>query len=285
MPDPVTPNPSSPPAPERFAGKYADDAAAFRGVNEIRKAIGLDELPADKPLYGENGHFKDRASAEGQYKEHERIYHATRPPKPNAANADLSIKPEEKPTADVAPEMVMQKAGLSTDDVDKAIRAGGLTPEQIKAIRAAEPSYRNLTDQNIQLIAKGRHAEIMADQARRLEIKTKAYDVVGGQQQHDAIVAWAKANVPADELAQLNTAIQQHPTLYGAVVRDFAARYNEAIKAGKVKPLATGTVTAAAGVPSNRQEFAELMNKVNRGDRDATVTLARMTDSQIAAFN
>lgn len=286
MPDPVL-NPTAPPVtpsatPEKFAGKYTDDAAAFKGVNEIRKQIGLGELSADKPLYGENGHFRDRAEAESRYKEHETVFHATR--KPTAAPSDLGIKADDK-IEDEAPATVLERAGITPADAVKAIEAGALTPEQIAKIRQTTPSYKNLSDAKINLIAKGHYAEEQARGAERAKYFAKGTEIVGDEAKHNALREWAKANIPADELARFSKVAATDPALYPMIVRELNARYTASIGAAGTKPIVQGTNNGASSMPTNRKEFGDLMKKVNSGDPAANATLARMTDQQIAAFN
>lgn len=288
MPDPVL-NPTAPPTPtsttpppEKFAGKYADDAAAFKGVNEIRKQIGLGELSADKPLYGEGGHFRDRADAESRYKEHETVFHATR--KPAAAPTDLGIKADDKPAEDEPPETVLEKAGITPADAAKALANGALTPEQIAKIRQTTPSYKNLSDAKINLIAKGHYADEQAKAAKRSEFYTKGTQVAGDEAKHTAIREWAKANLSSDELADWADTVKAKPQLYPAMIRELGARYASAIGAGATAPIVNGTNGGSTGMPSSRKEFGDLMKRVNSGDPQATVTLARMSEQQINSF-
>lgn len=288
MPDPVVnppapPNPSVSPPDTRFAGKYADDAAALRGVNEIRKQIGLEELAADKPLYGEGGHFRDRSEAEGRYKEHEKVFHATR--RPAAAPSDLGIKADDKTVIeDEPPETVLEKAGITPEDAAKALANGALTPEQIAKIRQTTPSYKNLSDAKINLIAKGHYADEQARASKRAEFYAKGTAIVGSEEAHNAVREWAKANLSADELKDWADTVKAKPGMYPAMIRDIHARYQEAIGAGKTKPLVHGSANAPGGIPTNRAEFAALQKRINSGDVSAHAVLARMSLEQINAL-
>lgn len=287
VPNPSAP-PSAPPAgtdPPKFAGKYADDAAAFKGVSEIRKQVGLEELSADKPLYGENGHFRDRQHAEGQYKDYERIYHATRS-KPAAPVTDLGIKPDAVPEADEPPDTVLERAGITREDAAKALEAGALTADQIAKIRQTTPSYKNLSDAKIQLIAKGHYAEIRQAESKRGEVYTAVSQALGSEEKHVAIRDWAKQNVDATIRDRWSEIVAKDPTMYPSMMNDMAARYNSKIGAGNSAPLVNGTNNAgSAGVPTSRAEFAALMNKFGNGDVEAARIVSRMTDAQMNAFN
>lgn len=286
----TVPNPSAPPAtpsagtdPPKFAGKYADDAAAHKGVSEIRKQVGLEELPTDKPLYGENGHFRDRAHAEAQYKEYERIYHATRRAAPVA---DLSIKPDAVPEADEPPDTVLERAGITREDAAKALEAGALTADQIAKIRQTTPSYKNLSDAKIQLIAKGHYAEIRQAESKRGEVYTAVSQALGGEEKHTAIRDWAKQNVDASIRDRWSEIVTKDPGMYHSMMNDMAARYYKAIGAGNSAPLVNGTNNAgAAGVPTSRAEFTKLMNKAGNGDVESARILSRMSPEQMNAFN
>jgi hypothetical protein len=291
--DPNAPNPSAPPAnppavgdTPKFAGKYADDAAALKGVSEIRKQVGLEELAADKPLYGENGHFRDRAHAESQYKEYERIYHATRKPPANTPAPNLSIKNDPAPEADDPPDVVMQKAGITREEAAKALESGSLTAEQIAKIRAAVPTYKNLSDAKINLIAKGHYAEIKQAESRIAAAYSEVSAAIGGEEKHVALRDWAKVNMDAAVREKWSKIVESDPTMYSSMMNDVAARHAAAIGSGKTQPLInpSGAGTGGIGIPSNRAEFQALSEKASNGNVDAARVLSRMSLDQINAF-
>lgn len=289
MPDAPNTPPSAPPVttnePAKFAGKYETDEAAFKGVNEIRRSIGLKEFAADKPLYGENGHFPSKGFAESQYKEYEQVYHAGRA-KPAAAPDSLSLKPDAAPDDDnEAPEAVLARANIKPEDAAAALAKGSLTDEQIAAIRKAKPAYAKLGKETINILAQGHYAKVQAEAARRGEFFAQADAIVGGRAQHEALREWAKTNIAA-ELADWNETVEAKPSLYPAMMRDLQARHAAAIGAGKAAPLISGSSNAVpSSLPTNRAEFLALMKRVNSGDQAALQTLARMPDAAIAGFN
>lgn len=292
----TVPNPSAPPATPpagtdppptpKFAGKYATDADAHKGVSEIRKQVGLEELPTDKPLYGENGHFRDRAHAETQYKEYERIYHATRS-KPAAAPDSLSLKPDAAPEEDnEAPESVLARANIKPEDAAAAIAKGSLTDEQIAAIRKAKPSYAKLGKDTINMLAQGHYAKVQAEAAKRGEAYAAVSQALGGEDKHTALREWAKQNVPQPIRDEWSAIVEKNPGMYQSMMNDVAARHAEAIRSAKSAPLANGTNNAGpAGIPTSRAEFTSLMNKAGNGDVDAARVISRMTTEQMNAFN
>lgn len=266
---------------EKFAGKYADDAAALKGVNEIRKQIGLDEFQADKPLYGDQGYFKTREDAERSYKEYERVYHATRKnnqPPPTS----LDIKPD--PIEDLSPKAIIEKSGLKAEELESSIKAGGLTADQIKALRAADPSLKNKSDAMIQTLAKGYYYDIQAEQQRRAEAFNAADQIVGGRQQHEAIRDWAKNNIPKNELDDWMDVISKKPSMYPSMIREFDYRYRASIGSNNSGNTVQRTTSSGSGVPTNAAEFNALMDRVTRGDGEAMRILNSMDVKTIASF-
>jgi hypothetical protein len=256
------------------------------GVNEFRKSVGLDELGTDKPLYGDNGHFKDRATAEGQYREYEKIYHATKRPAKANVPAELGIKNDPVDEQDELPDVVLQRAGITREDAARAIQSGALTTEQIAKIRQTTPGYKNLSDAKINLIAKGHYADIQASEVRRADEFKKVSDLLGGEDKHNALREWAKANVPQDIRDEWSATVAKNPGMYGDMMRAMASRHAEAIRASKTNELVNGTNNARpASMPNNRTEFLALMQRFERGDVDAARVISRMTPEQMDAFN
>lgn len=281
MPDAPPTNQDTGTQQAAFAGKYADNTAAINGFNELRKQIGLEELDASKPLYGEGGHFPTRELAESIYKDSERVFHKTRQNKnaPASLGIDTS-KPENEPD----PQTVLEKSGLKVEEVEKAIKSGGLTDEQIKAIRAAEPTYKNKSDALIQTIAKGHFFDYQQKQLLKNKVLDEANEIVGGEQQHQALRDWAKANVPESEIKEWNKIIESSPHMYTAMIRDFDWRYRKSINAGGAATLAKGGSVNASPVPQTMQEFQDLMRRVNNGDHEAQRILMSIPQESFAKF-
>lgn len=284
---PTTPNTPAAPSPDaaKFAGKYADDAAALKGINEIRKQVGLEEFAADKPLYGQNGHFADRTAAERAYKDFEKVYHATRKPA-TAPVQDLGIKNDPAPEVDETPDVVMQKAGISREDAAKALESGSLTAEQIAKIRSAVPKYKYLSDANINLIAKGHYAEIKQNEAKIASAYNEVSTALGGEEKHKALREWAKTNIDPAIREKWSAIVAKNPDMYQSMMNDVAARHAAAIGAGKAAPLINNTGgNGPVGLPSTRAEFQALYEKASNGDVNAVRVLARMSLEQINSFN
>ncbi|HUU68970.1 MAG TPA: hypothetical protein VM186_05570, partial [Planctomycetota bacterium] len=109
----------------KIAGKYADQAEFEKGFHEARKALGLAELPADRPLIGENGIFQTVEAAEANYADFDKLINSRQPAKPAAtAPADLAItKPEE--TGEETIEQVLAATGLDGEQLAQQFQEHG----------------------------------------------------------------------------------------------------------------------------------------------------------------
>lgn len=288
---PVAPNPES-----MIAGKYETPEAFDKGFREIAGKIGI-EIPADTPIIAKDGKglFASQDAAVTGYKGYEtalgKITAAAKPAAPATPT-----KPGEDPLIVKAPEpeaeegdepiaAIVNRAGLKSEEVvEQWKEKGELTADQYKAFGKVGIG-RELVDH----FMKGQEAIATMSLQRQEAAVAAAEKIVGGKPQLETLRDWASKNIKPDELNRLAAIIDPKRggsrDNYPEYVEMLAARHAKAVGSGGAQPLVQGgAAPTGAGVPKNRGEFVQLMNKVNEGDAAASAVLASMSTEQINSF-
>jgi hypothetical protein len=202
------------PAERTYAGKYKTPDELEKGYIELQKKIGQ-----PKAL--------EAPAAEGD------------PLKIGTPPAGL---PEEIPdTADLG--VVLEKAGLKQDDVDKAFaETGKLTDEQYKAIKAKYNLPRAAVDQFLE----GQQAQAAVKVQAQQRIKTEAAAIVGSEAALTTLLSTAKEFIPPDEIDDINARLAD-PKRFKGALRDVMEFHRASVGAGKSAPLASGQPARTGG--------------------------------------
>lgn len=278
-PTPPSPPPTPPGQPNlQYAGKYATVEALEQGYREIRKPLGLSELPADSKLFGDGGMFRDVKALESAYRDMDTLLSSRSKPaeKPTPPGDGLSIPQDDPKAGEPAPEPsdfdvpeIITKAGLKPEDLEQAwTEKGDLTPEQYAAIRKAQPGLTNAT---IKAIARGMAAEAALHASQQAQIKAEATSIAGGQQQLEALLAFAKTEFSGAERADLNRRLAD-PALFKGALQQITAAHREKVGAGKAQPLINGGPGVAHSVAS-ADDILKLRRRANSGDQSALAAL------------
>lgn len=278
---PSTPAPPATPPGQpnlQYAGKYATVEALEQGFREIRKPLGLSELPADSKLFGDGGMFRDVKALESAYRDMDTLLSSrSKPAEKSAPSGDgLSIPPDDAKPDAPAPEPseydvpeIITKAGLKAEDLETTwAEKGDLTPEQYTAIRKAQPGLTNAT---IKAIARGMAAEAALHASKQAQIKTEATTIAGGQQQLDALLAFAKSEFSGPEKADLNRRLGD-PALFKGAIQQIMAAHREKVGAGKAQPLINGGPGMGHSITS-ADDILKLRKRANAGDASALAAL------------
>lgn len=255
----VTPPPEP---PKLIAGKFKDEAAFQQGFREIQKSLGLPDLPADKPVFGDGTPFATLDAAVGAYKHFEGLY-GRRQVKPPAAPTDpLQIKPPEQQALpdDADVNAIVTRAGLKGEDIRASFAADG---------KCTDEQYAALKKQGIPKAAVDQYlrAQTVAEAAVVSQVLAKAEQFAGGKEQLENVKTWMATNIPADELEQLNAQVKTNPAFFPVMIQIGMARKSAGLGASN------GTMTTGSGTPTTgittKAEWRKYAALAERGDAGA----------------
>lgn len=244
----------------KFAGKFTDEKALAKGINELRGTLGY--TPLANPI-GEDGTYKTPEEAEADYKALSKLIGAKAPAKPPDGKPAEPLKIGDVDVEADVP-TILTKAGLQLTDLEQQfIKDGDLTDEQYKAIQKARPS---LTKPDIKLIAEGMAAKaILAGNAVNTA-KSEAAQIAGGEEQLATLLQSASSFLTPTERDDFNRRLQD-PKLTVSAVKDLAARHAQAVGAGG--GIVRGGTPAGPSLPKNSTEFSKLVQRASAGDQSA----------------
>lgn len=267
---------------EKLAGKYETPEALEQGYREIRKALALPEIAADKKLVGEGGVFTDHRSLEASYVDANAILEASK------KKATEVVKPPEgdplslKPAVsdDEGVDAIVKKTGLDGKALaDQWQKEGKLTDDQYKAFKEKGGFGKAVVD----TFMRGQANSAALAQRVGSEIRASAAAEVGGETQLQNLLAWAQGGgVPADQMDRWSKKVAEHPEEFGDVVAILSARHAKAVGSGSATSLIVGTTsTPTGGNPKTKVEWAALQLRVQQGDTEAMKIMAGMPLNEI----
>lgn len=173
--------PAAAPA-RKFAGKYENESTFRVGLNEARKAGGLEPFNDKVKLIGEDGMYPTPESAEKDYARYTSLIQN----KPAAPASPTNPKPLQiggELTDEDGPEQILERAGLADKDVaEQFTKNGKLTDEQYAAIRKINPGYgKKIADE----IVRGRIAIAQVTAMKLNSVIDEASQPFGGKEAFD----------------------------------------------------------------------------------------------------
>lgn len=273
----TVPKTDDPPA-KKFAGKYESEDAFAKGINEARKALGLDEV---ETVIGEGGLYSSPEAAERGYKDLTKLLRTTKPPETDPA-MKLGEETETQPDDAASPEQILQKAGLNFADLEKQYTEDGkLSDEQYKAIQKARPG---LSRELIDSMADGMMAKAQMVRAEQGRMRAEAADLVGGEDNLTELLKNARSFVPADEIEDVQQRLSD-PKRFKGAIRDLKEFHAKAVGSDKAKPLAGGGGPGGQVGAKDSVEFSRLMALASQGDANAIRKIRNTPQSKIEEWS
>ena len=290
---PLTPVVVQPPGVENapaapLAGKYASVEELQKGIREASSKLGL-LAPPDGELVGDGKTFKDVASAEAYYKNIQKMISAGRPAPaatpPGAPVEPLKIGGDALPE-DAPPEAVLQRAGLTMEEIGTQWRkSGALTDDQYAKIQAADSrlsklaptAARSIINQTI----KGEVSTAELTNMRRSAVQAEAAQIVGGVEQLQTLLREAQTFVPAADRAGFDKLLDNASTMTAAVrtLKQMQAEHNKTAGSGSI---ASGSIPSGSSGPKTVREYLALEKRAVSGDKAAMAVVQSMTGQDIA---
>lgn len=290
---PATPAPSVPfapvtvPAPAPLlAGKFADEAALSKGIQEARKAIGLTPFPDSVKIIGADGLFIDAKSAESEYKSYERqIGKPKEPAAPAVTPATPAVMPVlggEPLADDAAPAQVLERAGLKQQDlIETWTKNGALTDEQYSKLKEADPRLSRLNAAQAKAIVNQEFrlndAQSKLNQIAVNDAITSAHAIAGGKDKFDALILEAPKFVPASEREGLDLLVKNPKTLAMAT-RILMTMHADSVGAAGAKPVVGGQPGGGQPQITTTAEYLAVEKRAVAGDKGAQATILAMTN-------
>ncbi len=207
-------------------------------------------------------------------------------PTPAVEPTTPSLKPAAAPEGELNIKSVFEKAGLDARVIAKEfVENGTVSDETVRLIKASDPKLNFMGKELIRDFVAGQAAMHQIATMRAETAIKAATEAVGGATQLENLKTWAAQNVDPARMAKLEAMIKNDATLYPDVVRILANEYASKAGAAGSKPLIggqPGTAGLAGAKPTNPQEMASLMGRVNSGDRTAAQILSSMSMEEIA---
>lgn len=276
-----------------LAGKYENEDALWKGIDEGRKALGMQ--PLDRKA------VKDVAVAVDHYKSIQNIIAAgvpkapaTTPEQPPAAGtqagnpaATLKVGGEETPPAPVVdPENVLdllKAANLDPQAVEKQWNEKkALTDEQFGAIKKVIDPEGKLNSKAVKLLidqsARGLVAENALNRAKSSAAVSRAEQIAGGKEAFDQLLKDAKGFVPASELDDVNQRLNSAAHIEG-VTRQLMMMRKDHVGAGKSLPTTNGAATPPGMGKVSLAEFRKLSAAMKEGDTSARERLIAISNN------
>lgn len=165
----------------------------------------------------------------------------------------------------------IEKAGLDAEALrSKWAKSGRLDDSDYEAIAKVNPTLDRAT---VNTIAEGMSAKAELAERYRSEAKQNAIKIVSGKfgvnhEKAEAALADllrdAPNFVPADEMPDLQERLDD-PKRYRGAIRDLIDLHNEAVGAGRSKPLIVGSPSSGrSDLPKTRAEWRAQVEQANR---------------------
>lgn len=287
---PATPAPSAPLAPVTvpapaplLAGKFADEAALSKGIQEARKAIGLTPFPDSVKIIGADGLFIDAKSAESEYKSYERqIGKPKESAAPAATPAAMPVLGGEPLADDAAPAQVLARAGLKQEDLTETwTKNGALTDDQYSKLKEADPRLQRLNAAQSKTIINQEFrlndAQSKLNQIAVNDAVTSAHAIAGGKDKFEALIQEAPKFVPASEREGLDLLVRNPKTLAMAT-RILMTMHADSVGAAGAKPVVSGQPASGHPQITTTAEYLALEKRAVAGDKGAQATILAMTN-------
>jgi hypothetical protein len=274
---------------EKILGKFDTPDARDKALEEIHKKVMGDDAPA--PTWADDD-AKNKA-----YGAYERVL--------KTRKVEVEKKIETQPTivkkpvgedplalgggGEDDPDMddVLARAGLQSADLEAQwMEQQRLKPEQYAALEKALnaerlPGTPRIGRKIIDSMIAGEFAKAMLNTQVRHEIRAKAVESVGGEQQFKNLEEWARANL-ANDLPGWNELIAKNPHQFPRIVKLMQAAHAEAVGAGHAKPLVTGGDSGGtASEPTTWSDVSQLVKKAEAGDAAARRILNRLDRTKV----
>lgn len=180
---------------------------------------------------------------------------------------------------------VFEKAGLDPRKIaDEYRTTGQVSDDTVRLIKASDPKLNFLGKEMVRDFVAGQ-AAIHQLRVQQVETATKAAtEAAGGAAQLESLKTWFAANQPA-RIKSFERMLANDPSVYPDIVRIMDAEYKAKAGAGSSRQIIGGQPVAggsAGAKPTNAQEMAALMGRVNSGDRAAVQILMSMPQDEIA---
>ena len=170
------------------------------------------------------------------------------------------------PDARVSLEQAITDAGMDIGATATTFGNTGDVPDGVMAaLRAVRPGS---TDADIKREAQGEMAIVQLRQTAQSQIRTEASALAGGDAQLDNLLSTARDFVPASEIEDINSRLQ-NPNSFKGAMRDIMEHHKVAVGAGGAQPLVGGsTPPSQAGGFTDFGEYTAALKAKQTGRAD-----------------
>lgn len=139
-----------------------------------------------------------------------------------------------------SPEALAEKAGVKLEELTTAYLADGKIPPT--ALDALEKA--GIGRAFAERIVQGEAARVRNAQVEVERVVQQVTEIAGGQSQRDTVLNWAAASLPKADIETMNRRLND-PGQAVSAIRELMFMHQQAVGAGKARPLVSGIAPAA----------------------------------------
>lgn len=164
-----------------------------------------------------------------------------------------------------SPEALAERAGVKLEELTTAYMADGKLP--LTAVEALKNA--GIAPAFVERIVQGEAARVRNAQVEVERVVSQVTEIAGGAVQRDTVLNWAASSLPKADIETMNRRLND-PAQAVSAIRELMFMHQQAVGAGKARPLVSGIAPAAEapGFTNSAQVVAAMSAARRQGYMD-----------------